>query len=376
MSVPAPMVERLRRRLADDPAVLALQGATAQGGDRLASVGGAVARAVREEGVLLPAEELAALVRELVDVLAGLGPVEPLLRDPLVTDVMLNGPGEVWVERGGRLEPIAVGYPDASALHDAVQRVIGPLGLRLDRARPFVDARLPDGSRLHAVVPPVAPQGPIVTIRRFPSLRLGWDDLVAAGTLPREAAGLLRVAVHDRRAVVCCGPTGSGKTTVLGLLMGEVGADERVVLIEEAAELPHAAPHLVRLETCAPNVEGAGEVTLRDLVRQSLRMRPDRIVVGEVRGAEVVDVLQAMATGHAGCMTTVHARSADEALVRLEGMALIAGLPLVAVRAQLAAVLDLIVVLGRDGDGTRRLREIAEVRRGAEGPVVLRRWPA
>lgn len=376
MSVPAPMVERLRRRLADDPAVLALQGASAHGGERLASVGGAVARAVREEGVLLPADELAALVRELVDVLAGLGPVEPLLRDPLVTDVMLNGPREVWVERGGRLEPIAVGYPDASALHDALQRVIGPLGLRLDRARPFVDARLPDGSRLHAVVPPVAPLGPVVTIRRFPSLRLGWDDLVAAGTLPRTAAELLRGVVRDRRAVVCCGPTGSGKTTVLGLLLGEVGADERVVLIEEAAELPHAAPHLVRLETCVPNVEGAGEVTLRDLVRQSLRMRPDRIVVGEVRGAEVVDVLQAMSTGHAGCMTTVHARSADEALVRLEGMALIAGLPLAAVRAQLATVLDLIVVLGRDDDGARRLREIAEVRRGAEGPVVVRRWPA
>jgi pilus assembly protein CpaF len=371
MTVPAAVVERLRLRLAEDPAVLALPASD----ERAVTVRGAVARAVRDEGVLLPADELAALVRELVDVLAGLGPAEPLLRDPLVTDVMLNGPAEAWVERAGRLERADVRSADGAAEDDAVQRVIGPLGLRLARARPFVDARLPDGSRLHAVLPPVAPEGPLVTIRRFPSLRLGWQDLVDAGALTPEAAALLREAVRHRRAIVCCGPTGSGKTTLLGLLLGEVGADERVVLIEEAAELPCAAPHLVRLETCEANVEGAGEVTLRDLVRQSLRMRPDRIVVGEVRGAEIVDVLQAMATGHAGSMTTVHARSADEALVRLEGMALIAGLPLAAVRTQLAAVLDLVVVLGRDDDGVRRVREIAEVERRSGEPVARRRWP-
>jgi pilus assembly protein CpaF len=363
-------VERLRRRIAEDPAL-----ARSPGAPRLELVRAAVTRAVREEGVLLPPDELSRLVRDLVDALAGLGPVEPLLRDAAVTDVMVNGPHEVWVERAGRLERV----PDArfsgpDALREAIQRVIGPLGLRLDRARPWVDARLPDGSRLHALLPPLAPDGPVLTIRRFPPVALDWLDLEASGSVPAEPAALLRDAVDARRAIVCCGRTGAGKTTLLGLLLAEVGEDERVILIEESAELPLASAHMVRLEACPPNVEGAGEVTLRDLVRQSLRMRPDRIVVGEVRGAELVDVLQALATGHEGCMTTVHARSASEALVRLEGMALLAGLPLEAARAQLGTALDLLVVLGRSLEGRRELREVAEVESPSGQPRVRVLW--
>ncbi|MFO8076996.1 MAG: CpaF family protein [Actinomycetota bacterium] len=367
-----PTREALRRRVAEDPSI-----ATAAPERRLAAVRAAVARVVREEGLLLPAAELAAVVRDLTDDLAGLGPLEALLRTPGVTDVMANGPREVWVERHGRLERVDGGFPDAEALRSAVVRVIGPLGLRLDRSRPHVDARLADGSRLHALLPPVAPDGPVVTIRRFAPVAKRWDDLAAEGAVPAEVAALLREAVAERRALVCAGRTGTGKTTLLGLLLDEVGAEERVVVAEESAELRPRCPHAVRLETRPANAEGAGEVTLRDLVRQALRMRPDRIVVGEVRGVEIVDVLQAMATGHEGCMTTVHARAAQEALVRVEGMALLAGLPLEAARAQIEVCLDLLVVLGRDrATGQRGVVEVAEVvPRGGEGPLRCEtRW--
>jgi pilus assembly protein CpaF len=359
-------VERVRRRVAEDPALAAPRG----GIDRLASVRSAVARAVRDEGVLLPPEAQARLVRELADGLTGLGPAQPLLRDPAVTDVMINGPDEVWVERAGSLERTEVRYGDAGLLQAAVLRVIGPLGQRLDRAKPYVDVRLPDGSRLHALLPPVAPDGPLVTVRKFAAVALGWNELEAVGSVPAVAGRLLRAAVAERRAIVVCGRTGTGKTTLLGLLLGEIGAEERVVVIEDAAELRPRCPHAVRLEAQPPNADGAGEVTLRLLVRQALRMRPERIVVGEVRGVELVDVLQALATGHEGCMTTVHARAADEALVRLEGMALLAGLPLEAARAQLEVALDLLVVCGRSPDGRRGITQIAEiVRRGGDGPL-------
>ena len=362
--------ERVRRRVVEDPL---LQVAATPSRSAVRS---AVARAVRDEGLLLRSDDLAGLVRELTDDLAGLGPVEALLRDPAVTDVMVNGPDEVWVERGGALEPTSVRFADAEALRAAVLRVIGPLGLRLDRSRPYVDARLPDGNRLHAVIPPLSSVGPVVTVRRFASVSHSWDDLAASGAIPPEAAAILRAAVADRRTIVCCGRTGTGKTTLLNLLLGEVGADERVVVIEDAPELRPLCPHVVRLETRTANAEGAGEVTIRDLVRQSLRMRPDRIVVGEVRGVEISDVLQALATGHEGCMTTVHAKAADEALVRLEGMALQSGLPLPAVRAQLAVGLDLFAVLSRGPDGRRGLTQIAELVRGRKDtpPAINLLW--
>ena len=358
--------ERVRRRLSDDPLLGSGDGAS------LPAVRSAVARAVREEGVLLPPAALGDLVREVTDELAGLGAVQPLLRDPQVTDVMVNGPDEVWVERAGRLERTSVSFADADAIRAAVLRVIGPLGLRLDRARPYVDARLADGSRLHAVLPPLSAASPVVTIRRFPSVSHDWDDLIGSGAVPPAAAALLRLAVAERRAIVCAGRTGTGKTTVLNVLLGDVGADERVVVIEDAPELRPRCPHVVRLEARPANAEGAGEITIRDLVRQSLRMRPDRIVVGEVRGVEIADVLQALATGHEGCMTTVHARAADEALVRLEGMALQAGLPLEAARAQLAVGLDLVVVCSRAPDGQRGVTQVAQVQRTAGGALAAR----
>lgn len=361
---------RIEQRVAADPQV-----GRSEGARRREAVRDAAARAVRAEGVVLGGMELARLVRHVVDHLAGLGPIEALLRDPAVTDVMVNGPDSVWVERDGVLQEAGVRFIDAAAVRAAVQRVIAPLGLRLDRAQPYVDARLPDGSRLHAMLPPLAPGGPVVTIRRFSSVRPGWSDLEAAGAVPGEVAALLRTAVRERRALVCCGRTGTGKTTLLGLLLAEVGADERLIVVEDAAELRTASTHTVRLETRTANADGAGAVDIRDLVRQSLRMRPDRIVVGEVRGVEVVDVLQALATGHEGCMTTVHARAADEALVRMEGMALLAGLPLDAARAQLAVCLDLLVVLGRGPGGARGVTEVAEVDRAASadgGPVRTR----
>jgi len=349
-------LERIRRRVAQDPA-LATGGQVSRGPGLRA----AIARAIRAEGLLLDERGLAAVVRDMTDLFTGLGPAERLLRDRDVTDVMINGPREVWIERRGRLERTAVTYPDAESLHAAVLRVVGPLGLRFDRAHPTVDTRLPDGSRLHAIGPPLTAAGPLVTVRKFATMGHSWDELEAAGAVPSAARQLLCAAVAERRAVVCCGRTGTGKTTMLGLLLGEVTDAERVVVVEDAPELQPRCPHVVRLETRPPGTEVGSGVDFRDLIRQALRMRPDRIVVGEVRGAELVDVLQALATGHEGCMTTVHARAADEALVRMEGMALLAGLPLAAVRSQLAVCLDLVVVLDRDLDGRRQVRQIAQV---------------
>ena len=361
------LLARVRDRLVGDPAV--------GGAADPAAIRGAVARALQADGYVVPPERLAGLVRGLTDVLTGLGPVQPLLREPGVTDVLVNGPDEVWVERHGRLERTTVRFPDAEALRATIARVVGPLGHRIDRARPHVDARLPDGSRLHALLPPIAPHGPVVTIRRFAAVQPDWAELEGSGAVPAPVRATLVEAVAQRRAVVCCGRTGTGKTTLLGRMLSEVPATERVVLIEDAPELAPTCPHLVRLETRPPNVDGAGAVALSDLVRQALRMRPDRIVVGEVRGPEIADVLQALATGHEGCMTTVHARTAEEALVRLEGMALQAGLPLPAARAQLAVAVDLLVVLGRGPDGQRGVTELADVTARPDGrPTAAVLW--
>jgi pilus assembly protein CpaF len=350
-------LDRIRRRVADDPALHAAGPAAVRG----PALRAAIARAVRAEQVLLDDRGLAAVVRDVTDLFTGLGPAERLLRAPDVTDVMINGPGDVWVERAGRLERTDVTYPDADAVRAAVLRVVGPQGLRFDRAHPTVDTRLPDGSRLHAVGAPLTAAGPLVTVRKFATVAHTWDDLEAVGAVPDVARRLLAAAVADRRAIVCCGRTGTGKTTLLGLLLSEVSSAERVVVVEDAPELALRCPHAVRLETRPATGEGTAAIDFRALVRQALRMRPDRIVVGEVRGTEVVDVLAALATGHEGCMTTVHSRAADEALVRLEGMALLAGLPLSAIRAQLAVSLDLLVVLDRDREGVRGVRQIAEV---------------
>ncbi len=300
-----------------------------------------------------------------VDALVGLGPVEPLLRLPDVSDVLVNGDGSVWVERAGSLEPSGVAFRSPVEVLAAVERVIAPLGLRIDRASPAVDARLPDGSRLHAVIPPISVDGPVVAVRRFTEAVGSLDELVERGAADARAAQLLAQAVADRRNILVSGGTGSGKTTLLNILSREIPGDERVVTIEDAAEL-RLAGHVVRLEARPPNAEGAGEVTVRTLVRHALRLRPDRIVIGEVRGPEALDMVQAMSTGHDGSLSTVHANGPDEALWRLETMAL-SGERRVAeetVRRQLWSALHLVVHVERRR-GMRRLTSIGAVGDGA-----------
>jgi pilus assembly protein CpaF len=322
----------------------------------------------REAGVLSEARraELAALIAERA---FGLGPLEPLLGDPSVDEIMVSGTQPVWVERGGRLEATGVRFAREQDLRDAIERILAPLGRRVDEAEPLADARLPDGSRVNIVLPPLALDGPALTIRRFRRRGLSPEDLVANGTLTRPLLEFLARAVRARCTILVCGGTGSGKTTTLNALSSFVGADERVVTIEDAAELRLRQPHVVRLEARPPNLEGRGEVTIRRLVRNALRMRPDRIIVGEVRGPEALDMLTALSTGHDGSLSTVHAGSPAEALRRVEVLALMAdlGLPHAAIREQVADAFDLVVCQARTADGTRRVTAVAEVVRVAGG---------
>lgn len=333
----------------------------------------AVARALAAEGVVAAPDVWARLVRDLVDEFGGLGPLEPLLRDDAVTDVMVNGPHEVHVERAGRLEATGVTFDDEDQLRTAIDRVLGPLGVRLDRTRPYADAMLGDGVRLHAILPPLVDQTTL-TLRRVPGVVPSWNELRDAGTTPAAVVELLVDAVANRRNVAVCGRAGVGKTTLLARLLAEVG-DDRLLVIEDAPELRHPGGHAVHLHTMPATPDGAGEVTVADLLRNALRMRPDRIVVGEVRGVEVADLLQAMNTGHDGSLTTVHANGAAEALIRLEGMALLAGVPLAAARAQVGAALDLVIAMDRGPDGSRRVNEIVEVEAHDAQAVTRRVWP-
>lgn len=300
-------------------------------------------------------------VEAAVDSLIGLGPLEQLLRDPAVSDVLVNGDGSVWMERAGELAPTPIRFADDAAVIAAVERVIAPLGLRLDRASPAVDARLPDGSRLHAIVPPASVDGPVVAVRRFTEAVTDLAQLVTAGGIDRRGADLLRTAVHDRRSILVSGGTGAGKTTLLNLLSKEILPGERIVTVEDAAEL-RLAGHVVRLEGRPPNTEGTGAIELRSLVRHALRLRPDRIIVGEVRGPEALVMLQAMSTGHSGSMSTVHANTPQEALWRLEMLAAMAdpGFGVDTLQRQLHAALDLVVQVERL-DGSRGVRTIAAV---------------
>jgi pilus assembly protein CpaF len=302
----------------------------------------------------------------------GLGPLEPLLGDPEVDEVMVNGVGgpcSVWVERGGRIEPAGVAFASEMDLRHAIERILAPLGRRVDEATPLVDARLPDGSRVNVIIPPLALDGPVLTIRRFRARGLSADDLVSAGTLNPPLRDFLARCVRARCNLLVSGGTGSGKTTLLNALSAFIPEAERVVTVEDAAELRLRQPHVVRLETRPRSLEGRGEVSVRDLVRNALRMRPDRIVVGEVRGAEALDMLSAMSTGHDGSLSTVHAGSPEEAVRRVETLALMAdvALPHAAVREQVAGALDLVVHLARGRDGARRLVAVAEVVRVAGG---------
>lgn len=326
---------------------------------------------IQEERVAMTRAERASLVTELLNEIIGLGPIEPLLNDPEVDEVMVNGPYQVYAERNGKLELTRQRFRDNSHVMQVIERIVAPLGRRIDEKSPMVDGRLRDGSRFNAVIPPLSLTGPTMTIRKFARDPYTMTDLINFGTITREGAQFLQAAVEARLNIVISGGTGSGKTTTLNVLSGFIPSDERIVTIEDAAELQLRQEHVVRLETRPPNIEGAGEVTIRDLVRNSLRMRPDRIVIGECRGAEALDMLQAMNTGHDGSLTTGHANNPREMLKRFETMVLMAGfdLPMKAIREQMSLALDLVVHQERMRDGKRRVVAITEVV-GMEGDVI------
>jgi pilus assembly protein CpaF len=306
----------------------------------------------------------------------GLGPLEELLADDEVEEVMVNGHESVFVERHGTIEPTEVRFESEQALRDAIERILAPVGRRVDELSPMADARLADGSRVNVVIPPLAVDGPALSVRRFTAVRPGPDDLVRSGTLTAELRDLLAEAVAGRRSVLVSGGTGSGKTTLLNALSAWIAPAERVVTIEDAAELRLRQPHVVRLESRPASVEGRGGVSIRDLLRNALRMRPDRIVIGEVRGPEALDLLTALNTGHDGVLSTVHANSPEDALRRVETLALMAGvgLPHEAIREQLARGVDLVVHMARAPGGSRLVTEVAEVLRAAAGVGVREIW--
>ena len=325
---------------------------------------------LRQE-VALARDDRERLAGEIADDIFGYGPLERLLADPSISEIMVNGPHDIWLERHGRLSQTTLRFTDDSHLRRIITKMVGQVGRRIDESSPLVDARLPDGSRVNAVIPPLSLSGPLLTIRKFRQDRFDMPELVLLGTLARESADFLGRCVEAELNVLVSGGTGSGKTTLLNALSAAVPDDDRIVTIEDAAELRLDQQHVLRLEARPKNIEGEGEITIRDLVRNALRMRPDRIVVGEVRGAEALDMLQAMNTGHEGSLSTVHANSPRDALSRLETMVLMAGyeLPLRAIRQHVSSALDLIVHLDRLDDGSRRVTEICEVQR-MEGEMI------
>jgi pilus assembly protein CpaF len=330
-----------------------------------------VAEALRESGRPVGDAAVLAVYESLRRDVVGAGPLEPLLRTPHVTDVLVNGPERVYLDRGAGLELTAVRFPDEDAVRRLAQRLAALGGRRLDDATPYADLRLPDGTRFHAVLAPLARPGTVISLRVPRRQAFTLEELVSAGTLDAAAADLLDSIVTARLAFLVSGGTGSGKTTLLGALLARVPSDERVVVVEDASELRPDHPHVVALEGRPPNIEGAGAVDVRTLVRQALRMRPDRLVVGEVRGAEVVDLLAALNTGHEGGCGTLHANSALDVPARIEALALAGGLGRDAAHSQLASAVDVVVHLARDHDGLRRLRQVAVPTRAADGLVTM-----
>ncbi len=324
------------------------------------------------EGITLTRVERLRLFEAISAEILGYGPIEPLLKDPTINEIMVNGPKQVYVERQGKLELTDITFQDDDHVMRVIDRIVSPLGRRIDESSPTVDARLPDGSRVNAVIPPIALNGPCLTIRKFSKDPLTVEDLIRFGTFTAEMATFLKACVEARLNIVVSGGTGSGKTTMLNVLSSFIPADERIITIENAAELQLRQEHVVRLESRPPNIEGKGEITIRDLVINALRMRPERIVVGECRGGEALDMLQAMNTGHDGSMTTAHANSPRDCLSRLETMCLMAGmdLPVRAIREQIASAIDLIVQQERLKDGSRKIVNITEVQ-GMEGDVIV-----
>jgi len=331
-----------------------------------------ITRLIGEQGVPLGQRDRSQLADEVLHEVYGLGPIEPLMRDPEISDILVNGARHVYVERFGRLESTAVVFRDDAHLLQIIDRIVSRVGRRIDESSPMVDARLPDGSRVNAIIAPLALDGPLLSIRRFGRSPLTVEDLVQLGTLTPDVVTLLRTMVEMRLNILISGGTGSGKTTLLNCLSSFIPDNERIITIEDSAELQLQQPHVGRLETRPSNIEGKGEVTQRDLVRNSLRMRPDRIIVGEVRGPECLDMLQAMNTGHDGSISTVHANSARDSLSRLEMMMQMSGfdLPIRAMRQQIGAALNVIVHTSRLADGSRKVMSISEIA-GMEGDTIM-----
>jgi pilus assembly protein CpaF len=331
----------------------------------------AIAVLLEEEPVPLSREERSRLIRDLEFEILGLGPLEPLLRDPSIADILVNRFDQVYLEKQGKLHPVDCRFEDNAHLLKIINKIVSNVGRRIDESCPMVDARLPDGSRVNAIIPPLALDGPMLSIRRFAVNRPTMEELVRVGSLTPEIAMVLKAVVKAKVNILISGGTGSGKTTLLNILSGFIPADERIITIEDSAELQLQQDHVCRLETRPPNIEGKGEITQRDLVRNSLRMRPDRIVVGEVRGAEVMDMLQAMNTGHEGSMTTVHANTVRDALIRMETMISLAGYTIQekAMRQMISSSLNLIIQLARHSDGKRRLIALSEIT-GMESGII------
>ena len=326
---------------------------------------------LNEENIILARSERQRLFEAIAADILGFGPLQPLLEDDSITEIMVNGAKNIYVERHGKIQRVPVAFEDDDHVMRIIERIVAPLGRRVDESSPYVDARLPDGSRVNIVIPPISLVGPVITIRKFFKTPLTVEDLIKFGSITPEAVQFLEACVKARLNIVISGGTGSGKTTLLNILSGYIPHDERIITIENAAELQLRQEHVVTLESRPPNIEGRGEVTIRQLVINALRMRPDRIIVGEVRGAETLDMLQAMNTGHEGSMTTVHSNSPRDTLSRIETMTLMAGmeLPVRAIREQIASAIDLIVHQSRMRDGSRKVVAITEVT-GMEGDVI------
>lgn len=324
-----------------------------------------------EENIVLSRPERARLFEQIAAEILGLGPLQPLLEDDTITEIMVNGPKNVYIERKGRLHRVPVTFESNDHVMRIIDRIVAPLGRRIDESSPYVDARLQDGSRVNAVIPPISLVGPTLTIRKFSKNPITVDQLIQFGSVSAEAIQFLKACVEARLNILISGGTGSGKTTLLNIMSGFIPNDERIITIENAAELQLRQEHVVTLESRPPNIEGRGEITIRDLVINSLRMRPERIIVGECRGGETLDMLQAMNTGHDGSMTTAHANSPRDALARVETMCLMAGmdLPVRAIREQVSSAIDLICQQERMRDGTRKVTSVTEVS-GMEGDII------
>ena len=335
-------------------------------------IGDIVQEMLKENNQALNAAERKQLVEDILDELLGLGPLEPLLKDPSISDIMVNSATKVFVERGGRIVEVGTRFANDQHLLRIIGKIVSNVGRRVDESSPMVDARLPDGSRINAIIPPLAIDGPCLSIRKFPPSRTSIDKLVDYGSMTADCATMLKAVVASRRNVIVSGGTGSGKTTMLNALSASIGAHERVVTIEDSAELQLQQSHVVRLETRPANIEGRGEVNQRDLVKNALRMRPDRVILGEIRSGEAFDMLQAMNTGHDGSMTTLHANTPRDALSRLEQMIGMSGIDISpkSARAQIASAINVVLQLERLQDGSRRVTSVAEIT-GMEGDIIL-----